>query len=118
MSKYEDELWKYSTKASQEDIHKITTNIGRMKRGPIGKIWSNVMALWALAKDPNAAWGSKAIAIGALVYLVSPIDLIPDVIPFVGLTDDAGVIIAAIANLAVELNRYRGDDPNDVQVHC
>jgi uncharacterized membrane protein YkvA (DUF1232 family) len=50
---------------------------------------------------------SKSIAIGALVYLVSPIDAIPDAIPFAGLLDDVGVIAAAVAKLAQELSKYR-----------
>ena len=41
------------------------------------------------------AW-AKASIIGALGYLISPIDLIPDVIPVVGFTDDAGVIAAVL----------------------
>ena len=81
-----------------------------MKKGAIAKIWENVLALWALAKDPNAAWGSKALAIGALVYLVSPVDLIPDFIPVFGLTDDAAVVLAAVAKLASDLNRYKNNN--------
>lgn len=33
---------------------------------------------------------------GAIVYLINPIDLIPDTIPVVGFTDDAAVIIGAL----------------------
>jgi len=107
MSKYERELGKYSQEASQEDVDKIGSKLGGMKKGPIAKVWDNVQALWAMSKDPAAAWGSKAIAIGALIYLVSPIDLVPDLIPVFGLGDDAAVIAAAIAKLASDLNKYK-----------
>jgi uncharacterized membrane protein YkvA (DUF1232 family) len=38
----------------------------------------------------------KAVLIGALAYFVLPDDLIPDVLPVIGYTDDAAVLVAAI----------------------
>ena len=40
-----------------------------------------------------------AIAVAALLYLVNPIDVIPDTIPIVGWADDAGVLAAAVATI-------------------
>ena len=102
-----EEMYKeYTNNANEEDINKIANNINKMKKGPIAKIWDQVSALWQMVKDPSAAWSSKAVAIGALIYLISPIDAIPDVIPVLGLTDDVGVITAAVASLSYALSKY------------
>lgn len=110
-----DELKEYFNRfianAGERDIPKIAQNLAAMCRGPIQKAWGDVQALWAMIKDPEAAWKSKTIAIGALLYLVSPIDLIPDVVPVLGLTDDASVIAAAVASLSYELKKYRSGHP-------
>ncbi|HEV2693078.1 MAG TPA: DUF1232 domain-containing protein [Verrucomicrobiae bacterium] len=98
---------RFVANASERDIPKIAQNLAAMCRGPIQKAWGDVQALWAMIKDPDAAWKSKTVAIGALLYLVSPIDLIPDVVPVFGLTDDASVIAAAVASLSFELKKYR-----------
>ena len=37
------------------------------------------------------------IAIGAAAYGISPVDIIPDVVPVVGWVDDVGVILSALA---------------------
>lgn len=92
--------------ASQEDIRKIGNNLSKMNRGKVAEIWDKVMALWSFIKDPNAPWAGKAIAIGALLYLISPIDAVPDFIPVVGLADDVGVIALAVAKLAGDLTNY------------
>ena len=100
----------YADGASEADVKKIAGKLDSMKKGPIAEIWDSVMALWKMIKDPHAAWGAKALAIGALLYLVSPVDAIPDIIPVVGFTDDVGVIVAAVAALADSLNKYKGID--------
>ena len=57
--------------------------------------------------DPNVPSAGKAIAVTALVSLVSPIDAVPDLIPLVGLTDAVGVLTPAFARLAADLKKYR-----------
>ncbi|TAF51204.1 MAG: DUF1232 domain-containing protein [Oscillatoriales cyanobacterium] len=77
-----------------------------MNRGAIREIWPKVRSLLEMIRDPNAAWTAKTLAIGALIYLISPLDAIPDFIPFGGLVDDAALIVAVVATLARQLDRY------------
>lgn len=93
--------------ADNADIEKIDNNLSKMKKGKIMEIWDNVEDLYKMIKDPNVAWGSKSVAIGALIYLISPIDAVPDIVPIAGLADDVGIITTAIALLANELKNYK-----------
>lgn len=88
-------------------MQKIDGKLMRMNRGRIARLWGDVQSLWTMVRDPGAAWSSKAVAIGALLYLVSPFDAVPDFLPLLGLSDDAGVILAAVASLAVALAKYQ-----------
>lgn len=72
----------------------------KMRRGPIKKIWNQVIALWDKVRDPKTDKGLKALAVGALIYLISPLDVIPDVIPVLGLTDDVGILAYAFSMLS------------------
>ena len=58
-------------------------------QGDLKKLW------WAL-RDPRAPAWLKPAAFGLLLYLLSPIDLVPDVIPIVGVVDDLVLIPLAI----------------------
>jgi uncharacterized membrane protein YkvA (DUF1232 family) len=93
-------------KAKPEDIKGILEKLPQMNRGAIGELWPKVMAMAQLLRDPKAAWASKALAIAALLYLVSPIDAVPDVIPIAGLADDAALILSVVSTLAVQLSKY------------
>ena len=46
------------------------------------------------------------IVIAAIIYVVSPIDAVPDILPVIGLADDATVIGAAFMSLQEEFNKY------------
>jgi uncharacterized membrane protein YkvA (DUF1232 family) len=52
--------------------------------------------VWGLARDPRTPLGLKALLIAALVYVVVPIDLIPDVIPILGAADDLTVLLLVL----------------------
>jgi uncharacterized membrane protein YkvA (DUF1232 family) len=52
------------------------------------------------AMDASTPLHVKAVLFGALAYFIMPIDLIPDVIAWVGFTDDAAVLYAALRTIA------------------
>jgi len=54
------------------------------------------LLLYYATKSPAVPKSAKMIIIGALSYLIFPMDLIPDFIPVVGLADDATIIAAAV----------------------
>jgi len=54
------------------------------------------LLLFYVAKSHEVPKSTKMIIVGALSYLIFPLDLIPDFIPVVGLVDDAGIIAAAV----------------------
>ena len=58
-----------------------------------------VFALYFACRDPRVPWPAKALAAGVVAYAFSPIDLIPDFIPVLGLLDD--LILVPLGVLAV-----------------
>lgn len=62
------------------------------------------LLLFYTAKSPTVPKSSKMIVVGALSYLIFPVDLIPDFIPAVGLVDDASVIAAAVFKIVQHID--------------
>ncbi len=62
----------------------------------------DVLALWFAARDRRVAWPVKALCAAIAAYALSPIDLIPDVIPVLGYLDEIILLPLAIL-LAVRL---------------
>lgn len=89
---------KFSRKKKAKDINE--KKLFSMNKGPVKKVWGQVLSLWNVLSDPKVDLSVKAIAVGALAYLILPIDVVPDFIPIAGLTDDVGVIMYAISQLA------------------
>jgi uncharacterized membrane protein YkvA (DUF1232 family) len=53
-------------------------------------------AVWLAARDPRTPWPARALCFLIAAYALSPIDLIPDFVPLLGLVDDALIIPAGI----------------------
>jgi uncharacterized membrane protein YkvA (DUF1232 family) len=62
-----------------------------------------------MLRDPHfqMAKQTKIVLIIALLYIISPIDLLPDAIPLLGLVDDVLVAGYALRQASAELERYR-----------
>ena len=61
------------------------------------KLKTDIPAVFLALKDKRTPWYAKAIAATVVVYALSPIDLIPDFIPFLGYLDDIIILPALIA---------------------
>lgn len=58
-----------------------------------------IKLMYQLAKDPRVSLSDKAILAAAVAYVFSPLDLIPDVLPFLGQVDDAYIVAIALQRL-------------------
>ncbi len=87
------------------------------------------MALWLAARDPRVPLGAKLLAGAVAAYALSPIDLIPDVIPVLGYLDDLILVPAGVwlvlrmipAALVSELRQraaQRADRPTSRAAAC
>ena len=117
----EDQAAKYRSKASAyrndpkktEKLLRDAEAKARKNPGPISGRLQDLATLMRLIraymrKDyRDIPWETIALAIGAVVYFVSPIDLIPDFIPVAGYVDDAALIGFVIASAANELHNFR-----------
>lgn len=86
---------------------------GRAERGPLAAAVDDVRTLLSLVRAyknreyREIPYYSIAAAVAALAYVLSPVDLIPDFLPGVGLVDDAAVVAACVASLREDLSRFR-----------
>jgi uncharacterized membrane protein YkvA (DUF1232 family) len=63
------------------------------RRGSLArKIRVEVHAAWLAARHPRTPWHARAFGLLVTAYALSPIDLVPDFIPVLGLLDDALII--------------------------
>ncbi len=67
-------------------------------RGPnwLTEFVRNLRLAWRLLRDPLVPAWTKLIPLGALVYILLPSDLIPDLIPGLGQVDDLGVFLLSL----------------------
>jgi uncharacterized membrane protein YkvA (DUF1232 family) len=56
-----------------------------------------LIALWKLARHPQTPRAARWVAFAVIAYAVSPIDLIPDFIPVLGLLDDLVIVPLGVA---------------------
>ncbi len=60
----------------------------------------DVIAAYFCVTDEKTPRRVKLVLLGALAYFVMPLDIMPDLLPLIGFTDDAAVITAALAAVA------------------
>lgn len=61
--------------------------------------------LYGLIADPRVALVDKLFVFGAIAYIITPIDLIPDFIPFLGEVDDVYLLVLALQRLISNAGR-------------
>jgi uncharacterized membrane protein YkvA (DUF1232 family) len=91
----------YANKFSQKDF---VDKIARVaKRAGAKLVYAALLLFYTLQSD-KISTKDKAIIVGALGYMISPIDVIPDAIPIAGLTDDLAVLLYVLKKIWVDVD--------------
>ncbi|MCL6509168.1 MAG: DUF1232 domain-containing protein [Anaerolineae bacterium] len=69
----------------------VTTQVGVFKA-----LINRARLIWHLMRDPRVPVYLKVLPIATALYVVSPVDLLPDVAPLLGQLDDLGVLLVGI----------------------
>lgn len=96
-----EKLKKYQSKFSELKFWSLIKNSA--KRLGAKTVYSALLLFYAYRRKETPTW-AKRIVIGTLGYLVAPIDAIPDLAPFIGFTDDVGVLSFGLVTIAAFIN--------------
>ena len=55
----------------------------------------------------NIPWWSIASIVTALLYVLNPLDLVPDMIPVIGVLDDAMIVTLCLKMVKKDLKKYK-----------
>ena len=88
---------KFSPKGFVDKISKIAKRAG-------SKLVFAALVLFYTLQSKNVPVKDKAMIIGALGYLISPLDVVPDAIPIAGLADDLGVLIFVLKKVWTDID--------------
>jgi uncharacterized membrane protein YkvA (DUF1232 family) len=75
---------------------------GAAKSAGVEVIDKSLQLYYTMQQSSTPIW-AKTVIVGALGYLISPVDAIPDFVPVVGYADDLGVLAAAVATVATSI---------------
>ncbi len=65
----------------------------------VQSVYMALLLLFAYKRKDTPSWAKKVV-LGALGYLIAPLDLLPDLSPFVGYTDDLGILSFGLVTIA------------------
>ena len=112
-----EELDRESSKVNRDDIETLLERQKKIEAkvqagGKLERFSTDIRLMFSLLRDywngryRQIPWKSVAAIAGALLYVLNPLDLIPDVLIGFGLLDDAGVVALCLKMVESDLHRY------------
>ena len=111
-------LEKGARNVSDEDVTNVVNRADEIEgkfrtKGPLKRFIDDVKLMISLVKDyangnyREIPYWTIAAVVAALIYVISPVDLIPDFIPVIGYVDDAAVVSVCLLLVEQDLVKYR-----------
>ncbi len=82
-------------------LRKATRNKPKVIAGTVGGIVSSLGKLLSALDNPATPTHMKALIIGAIGYILLPLDLIPDITPGIGYADDLASMAGVVAAIGI-----------------
>jgi uncharacterized membrane protein YkvA (DUF1232 family) len=96
----------------QELLMSAREKINHIPRGPFAETWPYLMAMIRLLRAyhhgeyRDVSTPNLLVVVAALIYFVSPFDVIPDSVPILGNIDDAMVVRLALESVRADLDTF------------
>lgn len=89
----------------------VARKFGKSSQAWVKRLGMQVRLLWEMLQDVwygkfKAPWATVASITATLLYVIMPLDVIPDFIPGIGLLDDLTVVTLCISIIKIDLRRY------------
>jgi uncharacterized membrane protein YkvA (DUF1232 family) len=106
-----------SDKVKQADIQRLLEKQQAVEEkvknsGKLSRFTTDIKLMFLLVRDyyngryRSIPWKSIAAIVGALIYVLNPLDLIPDLILSIGFVDDLGMVALCLKLVESDLHRY------------
>jgi uncharacterized membrane protein YkvA (DUF1232 family) len=116
--KISDRLKADAKKLTEDDIRHVMEKADDIKRtfeskGPLGRFLRDAKLMMALLRDyrngtyRQIPWYALSAVAAAFLYVLSPLDFLPDVIPILGYTDDALMMSVCLLLVEQQLDEYQ-----------
>jgi uncharacterized membrane protein YkvA (DUF1232 family) len=113
-----EELEKRARMVKDEDVRRVLAREQEIREkfegnGPLGKFIGDLKLLFGIVGDywngayREVPWYTIAAIVAALLYVLSPVDMIPDFIPVFGYLDDAAVVAWCLYLVRTDLSIYK-----------
>lgn len=79
---------------------RLRDKLARHARAAGFEVVRRALTLYYAAQSPTTPAWARAVVVGALGYFIALIDVVPDLTPVLGYTDDLGVLAAALVAIA------------------
>jgi len=106
----------YDPERLERDSARVERGFWDKVRRTLGRVpfVEDAVAAYYCAIDRDTPLQVKAVLMGALAYFVLPTDMIPDFIAWIGFTDDAAVLYAAIQTVRPHIKPSHRDRAREI----
>lgn len=95
-------LAKFASRARNVDWKKMNANSAKEQFF----ILTRLVRAYADGRYRHVEWKSILLVVAAVIYFLNPIDLVPDFLPLLGLTDDVGIVLWVFKTLQHEIQKF------------
>jgi uncharacterized membrane protein YkvA (DUF1232 family) len=95
-------LPKLALKIKDANWSNVNANAARERFFVLGRL----IKAYALGRYREIPWKTLLLIVAAVIYFVNPLDLVPDLIPLTGLTDDFAVLLWVYNSVGNEIEKF------------